>query len=235
MELDLTVVIPVYNEEKIIPKVLKDWSDELQKLGINYEIRAYNDGSRDNTSVVLKGLEGEIKNLIAIDKKNSGHGPTILKGYKESCGNSEWIFQVDSDNEMPASYFSELWVNRYHYDFLIGIRKDRSQHIARKIISMVSRFTVWIFYGKGVSDVNSPYRLMRSSCFSELFNKIPEDTFAPNLIVSGYTASRHLRIFQTEVPHTNRETGEVSIKHFKLFRVAFKSYWQSITFRFKSA
>ena len=233
MATQLTVIIPVYNEEEIIIKVLKDWSNELKDIGLTYEIKVYNDGSKDNTSSVLKNLEKQIPNLLIVNKKNSGHGPTILQGYRGACHSSEWIFQVDSDNEMPASFFQELWQNKDAYDFLIGIRTNRDQHIARKIISILSRYTIWLFYGKGITDVNSPYRLMRTSCFAGLFKTIPVNTFAPNLIISGYAGLKHMRIFQTKVPHTNRETGEVSIKHFKLLKVAAKSYWQTIYFRFR--
>ena len=229
----LSVVIPVYNEEEIIVKVLQDWSDELRDLSLTYEIRVYNDGSKDNTSGVLKDLEEQIPNLVVVNKKNSGHGPTILQGYREASQKSEWVFQVDSDNEMPASFFRELWKNKDSYDFLIGIRTNREQHSIRKIISGISRYTVWFFYRKGVADVNSPYRLMRTSCFAELFQKIPASTFAPNLIISGYAGLKKFRIFQTKVLHTNRETGEVSIKRFKLLKVAAKSYWQTIRFRFQ--
>jgi glycosyltransferase involved in cell wall biosynthesis len=233
MAIQLTVIIPVYNEEEIIVKVLQDWSDELKDIGLTYEIRVYNDGSKDNTIGVLKDLERQIPNLVIINKKNSGHGPTILQGYREASEKSEWVFQVDSDNEMPASFFRELWKHKDNYDFLIGVRTNREQHRVRKIISGISRYTVWSFYRKGVADVNSPYRLMRSSCFADLFQKIPADTFAPNLIISGYAGLKKLRIFQTKVHHTNRETGEVSIKRFKLLKVASKSYWQTIRFRFQ--
>lgn len=233
MTTHLIIVIPVYNEELIIAKVLQDWSYELDSLGINFEIRAYNDGSKDNTLAMLNDFKNKVPGLVVIDKKNSGHGPTILQGYRDACKESEWIFQVDSDNEMPATYFRKLWENKVNYDFLIGKRQNREQHLSRKIISIFSRLTVWSFYGRGVADVNSPYRLMRTSCFSELFNKIPDDTFAPNLIISGYAAQKRLRIFQMDVPHTNRKTGEVSIKHLKLLRIAIKSYWQSIAFSFK--
>ena len=233
MALQLTVIIPVYNEEEIIVKVLKEWSAELEYLKLTHEIRVYNDGSKDNTAGVLNDLEKQIPNLIVVNKKNSGHGPTILQGYREASQKSEWIFQVDSDNEMPASFFSELWKNKDNYDFLIGIRTNREQHRVRKIISGISRYTVWLFYRKGVADVNAPYRLMRSSCFADLYQKIPATTFAPNLVISGYAGLKKLRIFQTNVLHTNRETGEVSIKRFKLLKVAAKSYWQTIRIRFQ--
>lgn len=229
---DLKVIIPVYNEEGAIKDVIQDWVTKLSELQINYQIITYNDGSKDNTLAFLKSLEDEYPTLKVIDKKNSGHGPTILKGYRENT-DAEWLFQVDSDNELKAIDFARFWKERQDFDFLIGIRKHRDSPLVRVITTQISRLVVGFFYGAKVKDVNAPYRLMRVSAFSNDFSKIPEDTFAPNLIVSGLTSVKKMRIKQFEVTHHNRETGEVSIKKWGLFKAAFKSFMQTIFYRFK--
>lgn len=229
---DLKVIIPVYNEEGAIKFVIEDWTNKLSELNINFQIITYNDGSKDNTLPFLKSLEKENKRLKVVDKKNSGHGPTILKGYKDNL-DTEWLFQVDSDNELKATEFSNFWQERDNYDFLIGKRIHRNSPLVRVITTQISSLVVGFFYGFKVKDVNAPYRLMRVSAFSSDFNKIPEDTFAPNLIVSGLASVRKLRIKQFNVTHHSRETGEVSIKKWGLFKAAFKSFLQTINFRFK--
>ena len=228
---DLTVVIPVYNEEAIISTVIEDWIDHLKHLNIDSAINAYNDGSTDQSLELLRELEPRHPELNVIDKPNSGHGPTILKGYREA--NSKWIFQVDSDNEMKAKDFVNLWKNRKKYDFLIGIRENRDQAITRKIVSAISRITVKLFYGQGVTDVNSPYRLIRKSKFEEIFDKIPKNTFAPNVIISGMAANKNMKIYENLVPIEFRTTGEVSIKKWKLLKAAIKSWWQTVRFAWK--
>ena len=229
---NLKVIIPVYNEEGAINAVIEDWTSTLTKLNINFKIVTYNDGSKDKTLSYLKALEKENANLQVVDKKNSGHGPTILKGYKEST-DAEWLFQVDSDNELKTEDFAQFWHARFEYDFLIGNRKHRDSPLVRVITTQISRMVVGIFYGAKVIDVNAPYRLMRTSAFKEEFTKIPEDTFAPNLIVAGLASVRKMRVKQFDVTHHNRETGEVSIKKWGLFKAAFKSFRQTIIFRFK--
>ena len=73
---------------------------------------------------------------------------------------------------------------------------------------------------------------MRTSKFKYLFSIIPEDTFAPNLVVSGFVSKNKLNVFQYPIPHQNRETGEVSIKKWKLFKAAFISMIQTIRISF---
>ena len=119
------------------------------------------------------------------------------------------------------------------FDFLIGTRSTRANVLSRKIISFVSRLVVKLFYGKGVHDVNSPYRLMRVSVFRDHFLSIKPGTFAPNVIVSAIACKRKLRIYEKTMDYNFRQQGEVSIKKLKLLKVAVISFFQAICFRFR--
>lgn len=228
---ELNVIIPVYNEQDSIENVLIKWQTELEKLEIAFQIHVYNDGSKDNTEEVLNDFAANNEKIIAHHKPNSGHGPTILLGYNQNT-DSEWIFQIDSDDEMQPDCFKTLWDNRNQYDFLIGSRTNRQSPLARKIVSLISRLTVHIFYSSGVYDVNSPYRLMRTDHFKEYFKQIRDNTFAPNIVISGIAGLTKARIFETPVEYKFRTTGEVSIKKWKLFKAALKSFLQTIITRF---
>lgn len=230
----LCVVMPVYNERDAIGPVLEKWHAALDGLGIDFEIRPYNDGSKDDTLAVMKAAVERLGPRVAVrDKPNGGHGNTILTGYREAAADGfDWVFQIDSDDEMSPEKFGELWGRRNEYDFLVGIRDGRQQALPRKVVSLVSRLCVRIFYGKGVWDVNTPYRLMRVSAFRDFYAAIPLSTFAPNVILSGLAARHALRSFEIRVPQHDRTTGEVSIKKWKLLKAAAKSFWQTIVFSF---
>ena len=230
---DLSVVMPVYNEAEAIGPVLKKWMAMLDTLGIRYRIRAYNDGSKDATGKILSEIaDASDGRVLAVDKANSGHGPTILRGYREAAEDSEWVFQIDSDDEMGPESFPELWAKRNDYDFLVGRRDGRRQPLARKVVSFVSRLCVRLFYGKGIWDVNTLYRLMRAEIFAPFYAQIPDDTFAPNVILSGLAARHRLRLLEIPVPQHDRTTGEVSIKKWKLLKAAARSFAQTIGFAF---
>ncbi len=236
----LCVVMPVYNEEAAIGGVLAKWADALQALVIDFVIRPYNDGSKDESLPVMRAFANQHPDahVEVRDKPNGGHGQTILTGYREAADDGfDWIFQIDSDDEMGPEGFAQLWNRRSHdggHDFLVGIRDGRIQALPRKIISLVSRCCVRLFYGrKTVWDVNVPYRLMRVSAFKTAFERIPLSTFAPNVILSGIVAREKLRFFETRVPQHDRTTGEVSIKKWKLLKAAVRSFVQTVAFSFK--
>lgn len=230
--MDLCIVIPVYNEEAAIGNVLEKWSVELDRLGIDYCIRPYNDGSKDSSLAVLRAAAQGNPRIDVRDKPNGGHGHTVLTGYRDATTDGfDWVFQVDSDDEMGPEKFKDLWQRRNDFDFLVGRRDGRTQALPRKIISLVSRLTVRLFYGKSaVWDVNAPYRLMRVSAFRDAFFGIPARTFAPNVILTGIAAQKRLRALEIPVPQHDRTTGEVSIRKWKLLKAAAKSLWQTVAF-----
>ena len=231
MPKELIIVIPVYNEAQIIQTVIKDWATTLRGLKIDFELRAYNDGSTDATTEKLQEIAPTYPELTVINKPNSGHGPTILTGYRDA--DATYIFQVDSDNEMKAQYFEALWKERDKYDFIIGRREFTFKvPLPRRIISFMAKKCVHFFYGTGISDVNVPYRLMRKDKFSEIFATIPADTFAPNVIISGMAIRKKMNIKDTFVPTDFRATGTVSIQRMKLLKVAIRSFSETISFAF---
>ncbi len=230
----LCVILPVYNEEAVVGDVLREWDEELERLGIDYVIRSYNDGSKDESLRVMREFADAHRRVEVRDKTNSGHGPTILAGYREAAQDGfDWIFQIDSDDEMGPEKFGDLWSRRGDYDFLIGRRNGRVQALPRKIVSLVSRLCVRLFYGKSVWDVNSPYRLMRVAAFKDFFDRIPLATFAPNVILSGLAARDRLRSIEIKVPQNAREKGESSLRKGRLVKAAMKSFGQTIAFAWK--
>ena len=96
---DVAVVIPVFNEEKLIGECINEWLNVLDSVNLNYEILIIDDGSSDATISIVERYRDN-QNIQLIIKQNEGHGPTILAGYKRAVGIAEWVFQADSDNEI---------------------------------------------------------------------------------------------------------------------------------------
>ncbi|HET9317531.1 MAG TPA: glycosyltransferase family 2 protein [Vicinamibacteria bacterium] len=226
-EPQLTVVIPAYNEQDAITGVLAEWALELERLGVDYRLAVYDDGSRDGTPGVLSALAERDPRVEVVRQPNRGHGPTILRGYREA--RSPWVMQVDSDGEMAAAHFGALWHEREGYDFLVGDRRDRESVLVRRIVSAGSRAAVHLLLGRGLRDVNSPYRLLRRAALAPLLELVPEDAFAPNTLRSGLAARAGLRILERPVPHHGRQTGRGSLHPARLARGVARSFADTLT------
>jgi len=230
MLLDLMVVMPVYNEEECIAAVVRSWRDQLSAMELDFKILVLNDGSKDGTQKALETFADD-ERVSIVNKQNSGHGPTILRGYRIAVEEAEWVFQVDSDDEMKPDHFPKMWGKREKYDALFGVRAHREQDPARKLLSGGSRVVVKTLFGRGVRDVNTPYRLMRAQKLRPIVQAIPDDTFAPNVIISGVFSKNRRRVTNMLVPHENRKTGTGSLTSSKVWKVAFKSLIQTLSFR----
>lgn len=229
----LSVVIPVFNEAGAIRDVVAAWDDAVAGLAVPYEIRVYDDGSRDATSALLAGLARERPHVVALRHENRGHGPTILRGYHEARG--EWVFQVDGDDEMPAAAFPRLWARRDEADLVLGYRVGRVQSPARRVVSAASRGTVRVLFGRGVHDVNVPYRLYRRRALDALLPLVPADTFAPNVALAGLAIRRGFRVVELPVPHRHRVAGTSSLGSWRLWRSAIRAMAQTVRIAWTAA
>ncbi len=226
----LAIVMPVYNESACIAKVVEDWIQALNQLGMEFEFFILDDGSTDSTSNELARFQGD-KRVKVLRHSNRGHGPTIMAGYLLACECADWVFQTDSDMEMESRHFAGLWNRRENYDAIMAVRSGRRQEASRQIISFISRLSVKILYGSGVVDVNVPYRLMRSDALKPIVACIPPDVFAPNVIISGLLSLAGVRILNLHVPHEGRKTGTVSIASWRLLKGVFRSFYELISVR----
>jgi dolichol-phosphate mannosyltransferase len=226
----LALVMPVYNEGECIAESVSGWLNILGQLHLDFDFLVFDDGSTDGTYKALMRFEKD-ERVRVIRHSNRGHGPTILSGYLLACDNAEWVFQTDSDMEIPAIHFLEFWRQKTGYDAVFGVRANRRQGIVRKAISAISRSSVRCLYAAGVRDVNVPYRLIRSEVLKVILADLPADSFAPNTIISGALSLNGARILNIPVSFTERKTGSTSLVSFRLCRGVFQSFLQLISFR----
>lgn len=208
--IELAVVMPVYNERQLVEGTIDSWFALLASTAVDYRILVLDDGSTDGTTEVLQDLTLRNDRLSLRVKVNEGHGATVLAGYREAVTLADWVFQVDSDDEIPASEFTQLWAARSEVDAVLGFRTGRGQGAARLLVTRVARLSVRALFGKKVRDANCPFRLMRSSALAPLLARMPREMFAPNVPITGALAARGSFI-ELPVAHRERAAGESSL------------------------
>jgi dolichol-phosphate mannosyltransferase len=226
----LAVVIPVYNEEKNIAALLHDWLQVFRNTGLPFRVLLIDDGSKDNSGKILQTLAENDPTLSVCTQLNAGHGPSILKGYRLAAA-AQWVFQIDSDHQLDTAAFRTLWDNREDYDLLLAERKEKNATLPRQCISGVSKGIVRWLYGRGVRDVNTPYRLMRAQKLQEALEKIPETSFAPNILLTSWFVGKKNRIFTTTTELRREGSPRQSKMNGYFLRGAIQSALQTIFFR----
>jgi dolichol-phosphate mannosyltransferase len=256
----LAVVIPVYNEERNITALLRDWQPVFEATGTPYRVILIDDGSTDRSPEVLKALREKDHTLSVHTQPNAGHGAAILRGYRLAVdaganteANANWVFQIDSDHQLETTAFRKLWDNREHYDLLLAERKVKNASFARRCLSRVSRAIVRGLFGRGITegaltnegvtngaktnrtitDVNTPYRLIRSGHLREALAKIPDNSFAPNILLTAWFIGKKRRIFTTTTELRSGPQQRKSQMNGYFLRGALLSAYQTLLFRIR--
>lgn len=226
----LTLIMPVYNEAGCIEQVVRAWIPFFEKIpGLMVVV---NDGSKDSTGQILKGLSDEFSHLKVITQSNAGHGAAVLRGYREAVAlNSDFTFQTDSDDQFRPDDFWKLWERRDQSNFITGYRQAREDALHRKVITKVVIFLNSLLFGVFLKDANVPYRLIRTNYLRDLLFLLPNDVFAPNIFLTVLAKKSGSRLFEIPISHEDRKTGEVSIIKWNLLKACFRCTKELLLFR----
>ena len=220
----LFVIIPAYNEQDTIEQVVREWYPCIACAEEGSKLVVLDDGSKDSTLKRLKELEGELKDLTVIHKENSGHGPTILKGYKYAIEQgADYIFQTDSDGQTDPGEFPAFWENRKKYEMIIGLRRERQDGAGRLVVTRVLRAVIFLTFHTWVKDANTPFRLMKASVLEKELRYVPADYFLTNVLITVIFTKRKYRLKYIPITFRKRQGGVNSINVKKITKVGLRS------------
>ena len=166
---NLSVIIPVYNEEKTIHSILKKVS-ELKNKDIDLEVIVIDDGSTDGTLNILKSNTNLYDKLIE-NGSNRGKGYSVKEGIKNSNGN--YIIFQDADLEYDPEDFHKFFkiINRFNPDLIIGSRLNysdytRSHNILNKFGNKLITLVFNLIYNTTFTDIYSCYACYKRNLFN---------------------------------------------------------------------
>lgn len=172
---ELSIVIPMYNEEAVLPLLVERLRPVADALNASYEVVAVDDGSRDSTPVLLQRLRREWPQLRVVRlRANAGHQAAISAGLVSARG--DFAVTLDADLQDPPEVITEMLskAKAQGADVVYGVRYDRSTDTAFK------RFSAHVFYRviRMLSRTSAPadagdFRLM-SRATIDAVNALPD-------------------------------------------------------------
>jgi glycosyltransferase involved in cell wall biosynthesis len=220
----LYIIIPAYNEEENIETVVREWHDVVVKVNKHSRIAVIDDGSKDSTYIKLKELQKELSQLEAITKPNSGHGATILYGYRHALvEGADYVFQTDSDGQTLPSEFWQFWEDRGKYDIQIGFRKGRQDGFSRIIVTKTLKLILFLQFGIWITDANTPFRLMSLKTLSEMLRRIPENHNLSNVLLTVLYHKEKKKVNYYPITFRPRQGGTNSINLSKIIKIGWKA------------
>lgn len=222
----LYIVIPAYNEEETIEKVVEEWYPVVEKYNCVGKSRMViiDDGSRDNTYKKLKELVQIYPLLETITKENEGHGATVLAGYQYALQNhADYVFQTDSDGQTLPEEFDGFWEKRESYDLVIGYRNNREDGFSRIIVTKVLKLVIRCCFGVWCMDANTPYRLMKADCLAELILRVPDKFNLSNVLLTVLYTIKKKDILYLPITFRTRQGGVNSINLKKICKIGLQA------------
>ncbi len=228
--MSISIVIPCYNEEDVIEKVVRIYCGDIISKISDSELIAIDDRSTDDTYKILKKLSSEFPQLKVLQPSvNGGHGKAIRMGYE--AAEKEYVFQVDSDDQFEAEDFWKLYALKDDYDFILGFRKIRHDPLPRLLLTKIIRLMNLILFGVWLKDANCPFRLIRKEVLDVLLKDVDKNALAPNILISILAKKRRVKMKNVAVTHYERKTGVVSIAKWKLIKFSLRGLGQIISLR----
>ncbi len=225
-QVQLLVVMPVFNEQASVRKVVLEWFHELENWTEDFIFLALDDGSADASPVLLKRLKRQLGSRMQVVRhKNRGHGQTCLAGYREAVRRGiPWILQIDSDGQCDPQYFFRLWRLRESADVIYGRRKCREDGWRRKLASIILRGFLRLASGVDCADANVPYRLMRAQCVVPCLDRIPSNFFLANVALAVLLRTAQVRQMLVPIRFRERYGGEPAVPLSKFWNKACELY-----------
>lgn len=217
MKPELSVVIPVYNEEAGLAKLYARLYPALDDLGITYEIVFVNDGSRDDTARILADQFRARPDVTRVVLFNGNYGQhmAILAGFEATRG--EIIVTLDADLQNPPEEIGNLVAKMHEgYDYVGSIRRDRQDSAWRTHASKLMNLLREKITRIKMTDQGNMLRAYSRNVIN-LINQCSEvNTFVPAL---AYSFAR--KPVEILVEHEERAAGESKYSLYSLIRLNF--------------
>ena len=217
MKPELSVVIPVYNEESGLAKLFARLYPALDALGFTYEVIFVNDGSRDQSASLLAeqyGVRPDVTRVVLFNG-NYGQHMAILAGFNATLG--DIVVTLDADLQNPPEEIGNLVAKmREGYDYVGSIRRQRQDSAWRTWASKaMNRLREKVTHIK-MTDQGNMLRAYGRNVI-DLINQCREvNTFVPAL---AYTFAR--KPTEIVVEHEERSAGESKYSLYSLIRLNF--------------
>ena len=214
MNPEITIVIPVLNEDESLPELIARIQEAFNKLKKKYEILFIDDGSNDGSLKLLQKYAKDNSNINVVSfRRNLGKSTALTVGFKKAKGN--FVLTMDADLQDDPDNIAKLIEAQKDgdYDLVSGWRKNRKDSLLKIVNSrFFNNFIIPMLFGLKFNDMNSGLKLYKRDLAKEIKIYGGMHRFIPILASEmGFTVK--------EVPthHNPRKFGHSKYKSTKIF------------------
>ena len=205
----LSIIVPVYNEEKTIIETLEKIKSNSPKL-FKYEVIVIDDGSTDQSKKLLESNK-HLFNKLLVNENNRGKGFSVKKGLLDASGT--YIIFQDADLEYDPSdirKFEKIFLN-FDADGIIGSRfvysnYTRSHNILNKIANAFLTFAFNLLYNTTFTDIYSCYFAFKKSLLN--VHELQTEGFEQHAEILCKVIKRGKKFYEVPISYNGRDISE---------------------------
>ncbi len=229
-ELELSIVLPAYNEGKHIQSVFERLAAALTDANIRYEIIVVNNGSSDNTEAVLATMQGVRNDLQVVTlTENQGYGGGILAGLRVARGRI--LGWNDADGQVDPIGAVQVYQALTMNNAMIGkaVRRTRNETLFRRTQSKVFNALFWALFGGNIDDVNAKPKMIVRSAYQTLNLSNTDFFIDAELMIKA--VQRRLPVAEAVIEWHRRVGGKSHIR----MHAALEFLFNMLKYRFSSS
>ena len=206
LSMSLSVVMPVYNEEKTIREITR----RVLAMEMVTELLIVDDGSTDGTRAILAELDALDRVRVILKKKNEGKGSAVVRGFREAAG--RLIVIQDADLEYDPRHYPVLLkpIEENLADVVYGSRFLGEARrpilfwnmVANKILTLITN----VLYNNILTDMETGYKLFRREVLEGMTIHARRFDFEPE--ITAKLLKRKVRLFEVPIAFNPRDYSE---------------------------
>ncbi len=199
--IDISVVVPVYNEEENLPVLIPQIAEVLKPLGKTFEMIFVDDGSKDRSRQLLKKMTLEYPQIRILGfMKNCGETAAGAAGIKEARGGI--VITIDADLQNDPKDIPKMLDYLKEYDMVTGWRQKREDSWVKRITSRIANRIRNSLSGEEIQDSGCTFRAYKRECLQEIKLYKGMHRFIPTLVkMEGH------RVIEIPIAHHPRQFG----------------------------
>lgn len=212
-EVELSAVIPAFNEQENVELLYRKLKPTLDKLKKRYEIIYVDDGSTDNTFEVLRQLHGKDSSVKVIKfRKNFGQTAAFDAGFKQASGNIIITMDADLQND-PEDIPRLIEKLEEGFDVVSGWRVKRKDPLMKRLASIISNSLRHIITNDKIHDSGCSLKAYRKECFQDL------DLYGEmHRYILSILSWNGFKITEIPVKHNPRKFGKTKYNYTRILK-----------------
>lgn len=231
--MNLSVIIPAYNEEKNIEKTVRSIFDYLKNKNIEYEIIVVTDGSADKTVDIIQLLKNEIPTLELVSfEKNKGKGFAVKTGMLRAKGNFRLF--TDADNATTIDHIEKMmpYFGQGYSVVIASIAVSGhkvaagSEPVWRRVFGKMGNLFIQILVVPGIYDTQRGFKLFTAEAAEKVFSKLTIERWGFDVEVLALARKFGYKIKEVPIDWKNASESHVGLKaYFQVLMETVKIRW----------